>query len=264
MSTRTRTKSAGVEFPQGENYGNRRSKAPCWSSPQPQGNQYYAGGKFETIPSLSDLPSPPRHWTDASARSQSTPSSPVTIATKPSAGISLDIGSLFGPVTPVSLAKKQGAGAISKSASLPQPGMMNMVGKKQGLLKKDMTPVFKTPENAKARPTVKVPTKPKLVKTVEKSIGAPLTPKPIPVTSIEGKATNGPTVGGKAEGITGRDLMEMLIRASPSQRQDFNATPAAKAPASVKLSPCHLQIASGATQYKEISEHLKSILNVSA
>lgn len=274
MTTRTRTKSAGVEFPHAESHCNQRSKA-AWSSPSQSGSKYYAGAKFDTIPSLSDLPAPPRHWTDSAARSQSTPSSPVTIATKPSAGISLDIGSLFG--TPPSTCDKKGgekrAQGVTKSASLPpQSGMIYLANKKkQGPLKPEASPaVFKTPAPLKARPTVKALTKPAkkaAAETPVKGVRSPVTPnKPIPAFVPSDGMKTPEKKAEPTNGVTGLDLMEMLIRSSPTNRQDLNSTPApaVKKASSVNLSPCHVQLGSMEDQYKDISEHLKSLLKVSA
>jgi hypothetical protein len=251
-----------------------------WSS-QPGVNKYYAGAKFDTIPAFSDLPAPPRHWIDPTARSQSTPSSPVTITTKPTAGISLDIESLFRPETSPSCdskGKEDGRG-IFKSPSLPvKPGMMSMASSsktqevKQGLLKAESKPmaeaaVFKTPEKLKARSTVKVPAKPQKVAmgtdTGSKNcLRTPVTPRsaPFPATPVGGSKA------GAAGGISGLDLMEMLIRASSTNTQDLHSTPTpvVKRATPVKLSPCHLQLGSKDSQYKDISDHLKSILKVSA
>jgi len=265
MTTRTRTQSAG-DYSHGESHyqgGNKFSSRPS----QAERSKYYAGAKFDTVPSLSDLPAPPRHWTGPAARSQSTPSSPVTIPTKPSAGISLDMGSLFGPRPQPSCDKgQQETGGILKSASLPgQSGMLKVVAKR-GELKaspvilasESKTPVvFKTPQNKKVRSVVEVSAKPQ----VSNSPGVnQVTSNQRPVTPSEGQRS-------PARGISGLDLMEMLLRASPTGNgQDLKATPSAVVNTSpVKMaSPCHLQLGSSHNQYKDVSDHLKSILKVSA
>jgi hypothetical protein len=81
-----------------------------------------------------------------------------------------------------------------------------------------------------------------------------------PVTPSEGKQRS------PARGISGLDLMEMLLRASPTKNgQDLKTTPYAVNSSPVKMaSPCHLQLGSPQNQYKDVSDHLKSILKVSA
>jgi len=103
-----------------------------------------------------------------------------------------------------------------------------------------------------------------------------MTPESIPAPVRDVKGTQGMDgsktilVDGrtKATGISGLDLMEMLLRASPTHRQDLNSTPMSaalkKMTTPVKLSPCHLQLGSNDSQYKDISDHLKSILKVTA
>jgi hypothetical protein len=268
-----------MEFPHVDNYPycNRRNKG-VWANQSPVvvvSKEYYAGAKFDTIPALSDLPPPPRHWINSAARSQSTPSSPVTINTKPSGGISLDIGSLFGPVTPGSCDKKSESGGMAKASSLPQQStMMSMVEKKKESGTIDKMTVFKTPDRVKARPAPKALTTPKVPKTSGKQslTQTPVKPKSsaLVVVSNSNEVVRTPAaVGSKTReqtpGITGQDLMEMLIRASPSHPQDLNSPPRpVKAPTPVNVSPCHRQLGSTGSQYKEISEQLKSLLNVSA
>jgi hypothetical protein len=152
--------------------------------------------------------------------------------------------------------------------------MMNMAKKKQAPLKADPQVVFKTPKTVKARATVKVPIKPKKMETPEKISPTPVTPKSTPAASDEGIKRNdagskvngnGKTEAAVTTGVSGLDLMEMLIRASPTtHRQDLISTPAPVKASPVNLSPCHLQLGSMDSQYKDISNHLKSILKVSA
>jgi len=50
---------------------------------------YFAGAKFDCLPCISTLPTPPEEWTIPVMRSQSQPASPVNSAVR------IDVGSLF-------------------------------------------------------------------------------------------------------------------------------------------------------------------------
>ncbi|CAG7715422.1 unnamed protein product [Allacma fusca] len=56
---------------------------------KPKEIDYFAGAKFDCLPSVSSLPTPPSEWTIPVLRSQSQPSSPVTT------GVRIDLNSLF-------------------------------------------------------------------------------------------------------------------------------------------------------------------------
>lgn len=70
--TRARTVSQNGGGSTGNNNSISVRKTPSYST---RVNQYYAGAKFETIPSADLLPQPPAHWM---VKSKSSPSSPIT------------------------------------------------------------------------------------------------------------------------------------------------------------------------------------------
>jgi hypothetical protein len=70
-----------------------------------KGGEYYAGAKFDSVPSIAVLPSPPVQWTDSALRSQSQPSSPIPKmmqqeqkqnSSSTGSQFAIDLASLFG------------------------------------------------------------------------------------------------------------------------------------------------------------------------
>jgi len=83
----------------GHYYG-RKSAAVDVKEKQPKEMDYFAGAKFDCLPSVSSLPTPPVEWTIPVLRSQSQPSSPVTTTTGGS-GVRIDLSSLFSTPQPM-------------------------------------------------------------------------------------------------------------------------------------------------------------------
>jgi len=215
----------------------------------PRGPKYYAGAKFDTIPTLGDLPVPPSHWTgDSITRSQSTPSSPITISDK------VPMNGMF-------------SGGLFKSASLPGESNMGRISPRNH---GEPAIGFRAP-----------PPKPKETKNSIDNMGPPIA---IPKRIVHQQREHGITETKPANntlkvdksvknivekdgsssnglGISGHDLMEMLLRASPTKGQDLKKT---ATPQKLATS-CQLSYGSSdSTEYKDITDHLKSLLKVSA
>ena len=75
--------------PNSHNNGYGRRSAVESVKEKPKEIDYFAGAKFDCLPSVSSLPTPPVEWTVPVLRSQSQPSSPVTT------GVRIDVSSLF-------------------------------------------------------------------------------------------------------------------------------------------------------------------------
>lgn len=240
MNNRTRTKSFNNKF---DGHGNGTQRLNVVAAVNSE-DKYYAGAKFESIPSLTDLPVPPSHWT-GDGRSQSTPSSPITISDKvPTSAKS------YGGSFPCDTHR------LFKSASLP--GESNMENFKKSKKESHLSinkVVFKAPAQ-KARDHVK-----KFNKKVNGETGPfqqhrekgtnhrqQQTKQPQPATKKVEKKNIGLE-------ISGNDLMEMLLRASPTKGQDLNGL--------CQLSHRGSSV-SGSAEYKEITDNLKLLLKVTA
>jgi len=189
-----------------------------------QQEAFYAGAKFDTVPGLVEIPVPPVHWRIGEGpRSQSTPSSPITVYGKapdplsdPPRGIKLDIESLFATKKVSTEFRDSELGRLL-SASVPERGMRELSQKSETVL----------------------------------------------VTSLEGVPRVGSVTSQlerrtlkKVSGISGQDLME-LLKGSPHQT---------KAVQKAGATPVHKGCQFGSVdshQYNDITNHLKSILNVS-
>lgn len=203
----------------------------CGMTKQQQ-EAFYAGAKFDTVPGLVEIPVPPVHWRIGEGpRSQSTPSSPITVYGKapdplsdPPRGIKLDIESLFATKKVSTEFRDSELGRLL-SASIPERGMRELSQKSETV------PVVTSLEG--------VPRMGSVTSQVES------------VTSqLERRTLK------KVSGISGQDLME-LLKGSPRQT---------KAVQKAGATPVHKGCQFGSVdshQYNDITNHLKSILNVS-
>lgn len=226
-----------------------------------QREDFYAGAKFDTVPGLVEVPVPPMHWmmNEGAPRSQSTPASPVTVygksglVTDPPSRVKLDIESLFGRKkgsTPLAIStafSESELGRLLKSASVPERRMM-------------MWDSFGLKSNGGESSTE--PTEVHVMKKREETVATPQRQSTPIVKTSEIVQTSSSPEGKKksSSGISGQDLMELLKSGPPSQGKELRATPI-KGMGSPSCQFDHHDSAD--SQYKDITNHLKSILNVS-
>lgn len=229
-----------------------------------QREDFYAGAKFDAVPGLVEVPVPPMHWmmNEGAPRSQSTPASPVTVYGKsglvadPPSRVKLDAESLFGTKKsstplPISTAFSESElGRLLKSASVPERRMM--MWDSLGL---------KSNGGHWAKESSAEPTEVHVMQKREEAVATPQRQStPIVKTSEIVQTSSSPEGKKKSSGISGQDLMELLKSGPPSQGKELRATPV-KGMGSPSCQFDHHDSAD--SQYKDITNHLKSILNVS-
>jgi hypothetical protein len=109
----------GHHHHQGYN-SSKPSSAVAVEREKPKEIDYFAGAKFDCLPSVSSLPTPPPEWTIPVLRSQSQPSSPVTTTT---VGVRIDVNSLF--LTPQQVIKSASFPKLESSGITSNSIMMN-------------------------------------------------------------------------------------------------------------------------------------------
>jgi len=215
-----------------ERNNSRQRKLSTSATPPSLKSSYYAGARFETTPSLQSLPTPPIRWTMSSPvlRSQSMPSSPITtsMGTTTKVVTTLGIGELQQQKTPTKEIKTPAP--VFKSASFP--GDNSLMSLFRGI-KVPVDPV----DNAQ-------------VQEAQKVTAAMVTP--VKVAQVEEKV----------------DLFQMLMNASPKRIESpVKLIPTATASTrTVIAKPCQLYFGEENDQqhYKDISQHLKTLLKVTA
>lgn len=248
--TRMRTKSAS-EGPESKskprlvNANNLRRRLDLTGLTSQEEEAFYAGAKFDTVPALDVIPVPPMKWIMREGpRSQSSPSSPITVSNagkasscslspspSPSHPIKLDIDSLFGTKKETGFGDSE-LGRLLQSASVPDRKWM------------ESPSMISATKSGSASPSGMVPPaaiQPKILKPT--------------LSVLEPRK--------KSSGISGQDLMELLKLESPRrQTQPSRSSPANKLPST----SCHYELNDDSVnpQYNNnnLTNHLKSILKV--
>lgn len=130
-----RVKSYTPPIVPGHHHQGQNIKLSAVEREKPKEIDYFAGAKFDCLPSVSSLPTPPPEWTIPVLRSQSQPSSPVTTTV----GIRIDVNSLF--LTPQQVIKSSsfpgnGSNGIAGSMMSKRPEMSNFSFSKPAVDKK--------------------------------------------------------------------------------------------------------------------------------
>jgi len=264
IRTRTKSASEGSEFGRKlVNANNLRRRVDLSGLSKKEREAFYAGAKFDTVPENAVIPVPPIKWImQEGTRSLSSPSSPITVSGKPanlslnpspSLPIKLDIESLFGTKRPASTDfGDTKLGRLLKSASVPEREMELY---HQPLDDGISSSVNKSKSNSTSEGIVSPGVKKPIVVAQQATRSQSIVHPQVAPTSNSAELM-------KVSGISGKDLMG-LLKLEPTHHQ-VNSHERQR-PSSVSSS-CHFEYNhsdSVDSQYKDITNHLKSILKVS-